>query len=225
MEKAETENSPPRWKRRLKIGVASSFGGIAALVLVFQAYYWIADLFYKPKPETVKSQRPDLGSITLTPTVTEDGISGWVAEFNLDTSVEEVWRIFRSCHNMAAALKSVYWCKNLEKGDGWEINYFKLNRPSWYLKHKTWYYPKQYSSRWKMLEGSFTAAAGHFRVNRSPGHPGWSRVSYGYFVNINPLLPKKFERDKNKHAVRHMALEIQKYIADVRAGVKRPATM
>ncbi|MFH2005793.1 MAG: SRPBCC family protein [bacterium] len=214
-----TKSQTKRGRRSLKIGAISLIGGVAAIVLLFNAYHWIADLFYKPKPETAVSQRPRLGLIELTPGHSPDGIPGWVAEFNLDASVDEVWRIFRDCRNMAKALKTVHYCKTLEKGDGWELNYMKLSHAAgWYLKQKTWFEPKKYASHWKMVEGSFTAAAGHFRVGRIPGRPGWCRVSYGYYIKINPLLPKRFERDKNKKAVRNMAREIQQYVADVRRG-------
>jgi hypothetical protein len=209
------------WKRVLK-WVGIGVGGIVLLFGAWRAYDAISDLLYEPKPKTVKAARPELGVVKLDPGTSTDGIPGWVAKFHLDVSVDHAWTSLSKCSKMAKALKGVASCTLLKKGDGWELNKMALTHPDGaYMTTKTWYDHKRKHSHWKMVDGSFQAAAGYVRLRELPGHPGWSQVEYGYFLKISIVLSKKFERPRVKRALRRMVHEIQRYFTKSPDELKR----
>jgi len=208
-----------RWGRRLSWLMLSLLGMAVAAALLFYGYHWIENLFYEQRVMTVRSRRPELGGIRLVPARSDGGIPGWVAHFQLDVPMQEAWRSLSRCGELAKALKGVASCRTLEKGPGWEINLMQLTHAKgMFLKHKTWYEPKRYRSHWKMLDGSFQAAAGYVRLEPLPGHPGWCKVAYAYFLKISPLLPRSFERKRNRRSARNMADDIQRYFTKRRRG-------
>ncbi len=202
------------WKRTLKwIGL-----GMTALLLLsvggFFGYHWIAGLLYEPETKTVKAVRPELGVVKLSPGSSPGGVPGWVARFHLDVPRKRAWNALSNCGELAKALKGVASCTLVQKGNGWEINKMVLTHPAGaYMKTKTWYDKANMRSHWKMVEGSFQAAAGFVRLLDLPGHPSWCRVEYGYFLKISPILPKNFERPRVRRALRRMAHEIQRYFS------------
>jgi hypothetical protein len=212
MSDSATDAAKPRWSKGLKWGVVSVAGLILCVVGGFFLYHWIAGLLYVPKTRTVQAARPELGVVKLDPGTSEDGIPGWVARFHLDVSPDHAWRSLGKCSELAKALKGVASCTLIEKGDGWELNKMVLTHPEGaYMNTKTWYDKKRWRSHWKMVDGSFQAAAGYVELKRLRGHPGWCQVAYGYFLKISPMLPKNFERPRVQRAVRRMAHEIQQY--------------
>jgi hypothetical protein len=199
-------------KKGLKWGGLSVLGLVVVVVGGFFVYHWVAGLVYEPKTRTVKATRPELGVVKLVPGTSPGGVPGWVAKFHLDVSADYAWSSLSRCSELAKALKGVASCTLLEKGDGWELNKMVLTHPEGaYMRTKTWYDNKRKRSHWKMVDGSFQAAAGFVRLKELPGHPGWCQVDYGYFLKISPMLPRNFERPRVQRAVRRMAHEIQQY--------------
>lgn len=218
----DTKTSGRNWKRGLKWGGLSVVGLLVVVVGGFFGYHWVAGLLYKPKTKTVKAARPELGVVKLVPGTSPDGIPGWVAKFHLDVSMEKAWSSLSKCSELAKAIKGVAHCTLIEKGDGWELNKMVLTHPEGaYMKNKTWYDKKNKRSRWKMVDGSFQAAAGFVRLYKLAGHPGWCRVEYGYFLKISPMLPKNFERPRVRRSVRKMAHQIQHYFTKTPDELKR----
>lgn len=212
MSLSNTRGAGHTWKKGLKWGGLSVVGLIVVVVGGFFVYHWVAGLLYEPKTKTVKATRPELGVVKLVPGVSPGGVPGWVAKFHLDVSMEHAWSSLSKCSELAKALKGVASCTLIEKGDGWELNKMVLTHPEGaYMKTKTYYDKKRLRSHWKMVDGSFQAAAGFVRLQRLPGHPGWCQVEYGYFLKISPMLPRNFERPRVRRSVRHMAHEIQHY--------------
>jgi len=211
MSKSDSGATRVWWKRVLKWG-GIGLGVIVVLFGGWRLYDAITDLYYKPKPKTVNAARTELGVVKLVDGTSEDGIPGWVARFHLDVSVDDAWNALSNCSELAKALKGVASCTLLKKGDGWELNKMVLTHPEGaYMTTKTWYDKARKRSHWKMVEGSFQAAAGFVRLHKLPGHPGWCQVEYGYFLKISIMLSKKFERPRVRRALRRMAHEIQLY--------------
>lgn len=209
---SQSKANSSRLKKGLKWGGLSVLGLVVVVLGGFYGYHFVADLLYKPKTKTVKAARPELGVVRLVPGTSPDGVPGWVARFHLDVSMEHAWNALSSCKELAKALKGVDHCELLKKGDGWELNKMVLTHPEGaFMKTKTYYDKKQRYSHWKMVDGSFQAAAGYVRLHALPGNPGWCQVEYAYFLKISPMLPKNFERPRVRRSVRHMAHEIQRY--------------
>jgi len=212
MSLSNTRGAGHPWKKGLKWGGLSVVGVVVVVVGGFFVYHWVAGMVYEPKTKTVKATRPELGVVELVPGVSPGGVPGWVAKFRLDVSMEFAWNSLSKCSELAKALKGVASCTLIRKGDGWEINNMVLTHPDGaFMKTKTWYDKKHLRSHWKMVDGSFQAAAGFVRLYALPGHPGWCQVEYGYFLKISPMLPRNFERPRVRRSVRHMAHEIQRY--------------
>ncbi len=222
MSKCENKTHGPTWKKGLKWGGLSVVGLVVVVVGGFFVYHWVAGLLYTPKTKTVKATRPELGVVKLVPGTSPDGVPGWIARFHLDVSMDHAWSSLSKCSELAKALKGVASCTLVKKGDGWEVNKMVLTHPEGaYMKNKTWYDRKRMRSRWKMVDGSFQAAAGFVQLHKLPGHPGWCQVDYGYFLKISPMLPRNFERPRVRRSVRHMAHEIQRYFTKSPDKLKR----
>ncbi len=210
----------------MKWGGLSILGLVIVVVGGFFGYHWVVGMLYSPKTKTVKATRPELGVIKLVPGTSPDGVPGWIATFHLDVSMDHAWNSLSKCSELAKALKGVASCTLLEKGDGWEINKMVLTHPEGaFMKTKTWYDKKRRYSHWKMVDGSFQAAAGYVQLRNLPGHSDWCQVDYAYFLKISPLLPKNFERPRVRRSVRHMAREIQRYFTKSPDKLQRQAKL
>jgi hypothetical protein len=194
--------TPPKaviWARR----VALALGYLSLFAVVST---------YRAQSHTVRSPRPKLGVIRIVPERSPGGIDGWVAHFEVDVSVEKAWSVLGRCEEWPRVLKGMASCEALEGGADHRMYQLRFRVPKHaHMKARMVLDPKRHRLEWRMVEGSFQAAEGFIRLAPRSDRRDWSRVTYGYFLKISPLLPKTFEVPRVGRSLRRMAFEIQEY--------------
>jgi uncharacterized membrane protein len=194
--------SPSRWPRRARI---------AAWLLAYASLFGVASIV-DTADRKVRASRAELGVIELRHGSGPSGVKGWVATFNIDLPVDQVWVVLRDCRNFPKVLKGVAGCTLLKDEGLVKYHHMTLTHPdNAYMDTRTEYDESQHRTRWRMTQGSFRAAEGGIDLAPHPRHRGWTRVRYAYYLSISALLPESFEIPRIQRSVTRMAREIQDY--------------
>lgn len=175
---------------------------------------------YRARNVTVRSKRPELGTIVMKDRRSPSGgIRGWEARFLVDVSVRVAWLVLSDCRNYPAVLHGVATCR-LVRSESPTVKVYRMTfthpEGAW-MQSRYVLHPDRYRTSWMQTDGSFQGAEGYIHLKPAKQNPAWTEVTYGYFLAISPLLTEEFEHPRTGRSVRHMANEIQGYFRKKRA--------